>query len=194
MRGAARPDAPRTVAVVALLALLGACTSAPTIRGDATAAADRPFSLSGRLSAKRGADGATANFDWDHTPAHDRIDLASPFGQIIARVDGVADRVVVERPGGATETYPDWRAMTLALLGAPVPMDDLAFWIVGEARAGAAASVERDVQGRAQVLRQQAWEIVYTYPDPSASKPSRVVLTYPDVDRVEVRIAVDRWN
>ena len=55
--------------------------------------------------------------------------------------------------------------MTVALLGAPVPVDDLAFWIRGAAREGGAASVERDALGRVLVLRQQAWEIVYSYPD-----------------------------
>jgi outer membrane lipoprotein LolB len=157
--------------------------------------ADQSFSIDGRLSARRGAEGAAANFAWNHDGGRDRIDFASPFGQVYARVDGSKDRVLVERPGGATESYADWNSLTVALLGAPVPMDDLAFWIRGAARAGNAASVERDAQGRALVLRQQAWEIVYTYPaDAPGVLPSRVVLRRPDVEPVEVRIVVDRWG
>ena len=83
----------------------------------------------------------------------------------------------------------------MTLLSAPVPIDDLAFWIRGAARAGAAASIERDAQRRVLVLRQQAWEIVYTYPDDTPrAMPSRVVLRRPDALPVEVRIVVDRWN
>ena len=157
--------------------------------------ADAPFTIDGRLSAKRGSDGVAANFAWNHEPGRDRIDFASPFGQVYARIENAGNRIVVERPGGATETYPDWKAMTAALLSAPVPMDDLAFWIRGGARAGAEAYVERDAQGRAIVLRQQAWEIAYAYPDDgSSARPSRVKLTYPDAQPVEVRIVVDRWN
>ena len=161
----------------------------------AAPAADQPFTIDGRLSAKRGNDGAAANFAWSHEDGRDRIDLASPFGQVYARIVGGNDRVQVQRPGGATETYPDWKAMTAALLGAPVPMDDLAFWIRGVSRAGAPATAERDAQGRTLVLREQAWEIVYSYPDDSPSaRPSRLVLKYPDVEPVEVRIVADRWN
>src|SRR5258705_5849083 len=111
--------------------LITACTTAPLVRDDGATldATDRSFQISGRLSAKRGTAGATANFDWDHAGNRDRIDLASPFGQVYARIDGTPERIVVERPGGATEAYPDWNAMTVALLGAPVPMNDLAFWV-----------------------------------------------------------------
>ena len=187
------------VAVVAIAVsalFLSACTTvAPRPAEMAVAGADRPFAIDGRLSAKRGSDGATANFAWNHEPGRDRIDLASPFGQVLARVDGGTNRVVVERPGGATETYPDWNTMTIALLGAPVPVDDLAFWIRGAAREGGAASVERDAIGRVLVLRQQAWEIVYSYPDDApGAKPSRVVLKRPDAEPVEVRVVVDRWG
>ena len=157
--------------------------------------ADQPFSIDGRLSAKRGNEGVAANFTWNHEPGRDRVDFASPFGQVYARVDGAGDRVVVERPGGAKDAYPDWKTMTTALLGAPVPMDDLAFWIRGGVRAGTSASVERDAQGRALMLRQQAWEIVYAYPDDAPSaRPSRLKLSYPDTQPVDVRIVVDRWD
>jgi outer membrane lipoprotein LolB len=177
--------------------VITACTTAPLLRDDGATldAADRPFQVSGRLSAKRGTAGAAANFEWDHAGNRDRIDLASPFGQVYARIDGTPERIVVERPGGATEAYSDWSAMTIALLGAPVPMNDLAFWVRGAARAGTRASVERDAQGRVLVLRQQAWEVVYTYADDAPSaRPVRVVLKYPDVEPVEVRVVVDRWN
>ncbi|MEO8344293.1 MAG: outer membrane lipoprotein LolB [Betaproteobacteria bacterium] len=177
--------------------VLAACATAPPARVDtaATVATDTPFSIGGRLSAKRGTNGAAAVFSWDHAGNRDRIDLSSPFGQVYARVDGTAGRVVIERPDGATESFPDWSSMTVALLGAPIPMDDLAFWIRGTARAGVTTSVERDASGRVLVLRQQAWEIVYAYPDNApTARPSRLLLRYPDVEPVEVRVVVDRWN
>ena len=47
--------------------------------------------------------------------------------------------------------------------------------------------VERDTAGRATVLRQDGWEIVFGYRDEGA-QPSRLVLAYPGI---EVRLAVD---
>ena len=183
-------------ALVLATVVISACTTAPMHRAeDAVPALDRPFAIDGRLSAKRGSDGAAANFAWSHEGGRDRIDFASPLGQVYARIDGNGDRILVEQPGSAARSYADWRSMTIALLGAPVPVDDLAFWIRGAARAGTVASVERDAQGRAFVLRQQAWEIVYTYPDDApGARPSRLVLKFPDVEPVEVRIVVDRWS
>ncbi len=177
--------------------VVSACATMPPpqLAQLAVSTTDEPFAVDGRLSARRGADGAAANFAWSHEDARDRIDFSSPFGQVYARIDGGKDRVVVERPGGATESYADWNAMTLALLGAPVPVDQLAFWIRGAARDGAAATVERDAQGRVLVLRQQAWEIVYAYPDDASSvRPSRVTLRRQDAEPVEVRVVVDRWS
>ncbi len=184
------------VALACAAFVVSACTTVPPRPAQpAVSTADEPFAVDGRLSARRGQEGATANFAWKHDDARDRIDFSSPFGQVYARIDGGKDRVVVERPGGATETYADWNSMTLALLGAPVPVDQLAFWIRGAARDGASASVERDAQGRVLVLRQQAWEIVYAYPDDASSaRPSRVTLRRQDAEPVEVRVVVDRWS
>jgi outer membrane lipoprotein LolB len=191
-----RPSRFAGIALACATIALCACTTAPPRQAEtAVPSADQPFAIDGRLSARRGSEGAAANFAWNHENGRDRIDFASPFGQVYARIDANNDRIVVERPGGAIDAYADWSSMTVALLGAPVPMDDLAFWIRGAARARAAASVERDAQGRVLVLRQQAWEIVYTYADDAPhGLPSRLVLKYSDVEPIEVRIAVDRWG
>ena len=184
-----------SVALACAALVLSACASVPQLAQPAVSTADEPFALDGRLSARRGPEGAAANFAWTHEGVRDRIDFSSPFGQVYARIDGAKDRVVVERPGGATETYADWNSMTQALLGAPVPVDQLAFWIRGAAREGASVSAERDAQGRVLVLRQQAWEIVYAYPDDASSaRPSRVTLRRQDAEPVEVRVVVDRWS
>ena len=99
--------------------VLGACTQVPTRQAEiAVSAADQPFAIDGRLSARRGSEGAAANFAWNHEVGRDRIDFASPFGQVYARIDGTAEQIRVERPGGATDAYPDWNSLTLTLLSA----------------------------------------------------------------------------
>ena len=45
-------------------------------------AVDQPFAIDGRLSARRGSEGAAADFAWNHEYGRDRIDFASPFGQV----------------------------------------------------------------------------------------------------------------
>jgi len=55
-----------------------------------------------------------------------------------------------------------------------------------------ASDLERDDAGRALVLRQQGWEIVYGYNDAS-TRPVRLVMRYPGSEPVEVRIVVDTF-
>jgi len=183
---------------IALAALaLAACATLdhPDELAPQGVSATGPFAIAGRLSARRGSDGIAANFSWTHTGALDRIDLATPMGQVVARLEGDETGVRVERPGGESGAYANWSALTNAQFGVTIPVDGLASWIRGAARAGADFSLERDAQGRPLVLRQEAWEVVYAYPDEIASAhPSRVTLRYPDVPPIEVRIVVDRWG
>jgi outer membrane biogenesis lipoprotein LolB len=183
-------------AALVALALAGCATVSPTDEGARPGvSADAPFAMAGRLSARRGSEGIAANFAWTHDGALDRIDFASPLGQVVARLEGDATGVRVERPGGESGVYPDWSTLTTTQFGVTIPVDGLSSWIRGAARPGAAFSLERDTQGRPLVLRQQAWEIVYAYPDELAdARPSRVTLRYPDSPPVEVRIVVDRWG
>jgi outer membrane lipoprotein LolB len=185
-------------AALALLFLAGCASVSPPVNAPPAAlvaqTGDGPFTVAGRLSARRGADGIAANFVLTHEPPEDRIDLATPLGQVIARLEGDTTGVRVERADGTSTRYADWTALTNSQFGVTIPVDGLSMWIRGAARPGQQSSMERDAFGRALVLRQQAWEIVYAYPDDApATLPSRVTLRFPDEPPVEVRIVVDRW-
>ena len=125
----------------------------------------------------------------------DRVDVATPLGQTLARLVGDGAGVRIERPGQAVESYKDWDAVTQAVFGVVVPVEGLAAWIVGEPVADVPFGIERDRRERPSVLRQHGWEIVYAYADDaSAQRPTRLVMRYPDVEPVEVRIVIDQWT
>jgi outer membrane lipoprotein LolB len=152
--------------------------------------ADVAFEVAGRLSARHGDAAATAQFTWTHAPGRDELTLATPLGQGLARLAGASGRVRVDFADGRWAEAVDWTTLTASALGAPVPVDGLAWWIRGAPHPGSAHSLEGDGAGRASVLRQDGWEIVLSYPDEAASRPSRLWLRYPEVD---VRIVVDAW-
>lgn len=179
--------------VLALMAVSGCATVAPAPAPSA-ATVEAAFDASGRLSARRGSEGAAIHFTWVHASDADRFDVSTPLGQIAARLRGDAAGVRVERPGEAPEAYPDWNALTRAVLGVAIPVDGLATWIQGAPSARAAFALERDAAGRPLVLRQQGWEIVYAYADDAADRPARLVMRYPDSEPIEVRIVVDRFT
>lgn len=187
--------APRRAAALLVAALAGCAAVAPLPVPDVPAPPDAPFEISGRLSARRGADGVAAHFSWSHAEGRDRIDVATPTGQVIARMERDAAGIRVERPNAPAAAFADWGALTRDVLGVAIPVDGLAAWIRGAPAPGERYGVERDGAGRVSVLRQQGWEIVYAYADaPPPARPARLVMRYPDSEPVEVRVVVDRWS
>jgi len=182
-----------TIAVI----VLTACTTlgpVSTGRVDPTAKGNG-FDIEGRLSARRGTAAVASNFTWSHTPVHDRLDFASPLGQIYARVSGNKGGVNVEHADGRSDSYSDWSTLSLALFGLAIPVDGLSTWILGAPRPEQPFTIERDAVGRPSVLRQHGWEVVYSYAAADArERPKRLVLRNKDTEPIEVRVVIDRWN
>ena len=182
--------------MAALAAAAASCASLPQPASPPAAigAADAPFSIGGRISARRGDAGVAGAFTWVHDTSHDAIDLATPLGQTLARLEGNARGVTVRLQDGRVETAPTWQELTEQAFGVVIPVEGLAAWIRGVPRAGARFSVERDAGGRTAVLSQDGWDIVYAYADDASKQPFRVSLSYPGASPVEVRVVVDRWQ
>ncbi len=180
-------------AALAWFVVAGCATVAP-VPAPAPVNVEVAFDAAGRLSARRGNDGAAVHFTWAHSADADRFDVATPLGQVVARMRGNGAGVRVERPGEAPVAYSDWSALTREVLGVAIPVDGLASWIQGAPTSPAAFDIERDAGGRPVVLRQQGWEIVYTYAEVGAPvRPTRLVMRYPDSEPIEVRVVVDRF-
>jgi outer membrane lipoprotein LolB len=172
---------------MALAALtVAACASMPpqTAPRVLAASADAPFTIDGRLSVKRGGEALAANFSWRHAPPRDELVLSTPLGQTLAEIaaDASVPRYELRGAEGRREEARDWAALTERALGAPLPVDGLAAWIVGMPRAGTLYSIEPDAQGRIALLRQDGWEIVYAYADNDANLPARIQLSRFDID------------
>jgi len=185
----------RGLVVATFAVLLAACASAPPPSMRTTAdAADTPFSIAGRISARRGDAGVAGAFTWTHDAAHDAIDLSTPLGQTLAKLEGGANGVEVRLPDGRTQTAATWRELTERAFGVTIPVDGLSAWVRGVPRAAEPFTIERDARGRPALLRQQGWEVVYAYADDAAERPLRASLSYPGPDTIEVRVVVDRWQ
>ncbi|MEO8755475.1 MAG: lipoprotein insertase outer membrane protein LolB [Casimicrobiaceae bacterium] len=183
------------LAVIAVAGAAGCATVVPPPVAPVAIETAAAFDASGRLSARRGSEGVAANFTWAHAPDSDRFDVATPLGQVIARLSGDPSGVNLQRPGQVPVAYADWSALTRDVFGVAIPVDGLASWIQAQPVAGTAFDLERDAHGRPLVLRQQGWEIVYAYANPQpAANPMRLVMRYPDSEPIEVRIVVDRWQ
>jgi outer membrane lipoprotein LolB len=185
---------PRTFAACLLATALASCATLPPPASTPApvSATDTPFSIGGRISARRGDAGVAGAFSWSHDAQQDAIDLVSPLGQTLAQLEGRAQEVSVRLSDGRVETAATWRSLTERAFGVTIPVDGLAWWIRGTPHPQSRFDIERDAAGRVSALRQDGWEIVYTYADDAARQPMRVTLRYPGAEPIEVRVVVDR--
>ena len=67
----------RGVVAAAFVVFVAACATAPPSTSERATidAADAPFSITGRISARRGDAGVAGSFNWIHDATHDAIDL-----------------------------------------------------------------------------------------------------------------------
>jgi outer membrane lipoprotein LolB len=183
--------------VVAFALVLAACampapvTMAPM--APIVPLSDTAFDVDGRLSARRGDDGIAVGFSWRHDPPRDALTVTTPLGQVVAELAGDAARHEVELvlADGRREVAADWPALTSRALGFSLPVAGLSAWVRGAPHAASAWTVEADASGRAGVLRQDGWEIVFGYADDGERRPARLRLVGSET---EMRIAIDRWH
>lgn len=181
----------RALAAAAAFALAGCAGLPPASRTGAAFAPlpDAAFEIAGRLSARHGSEGVAAGFRWRHGSGKDELLFSTPIGGALARLDGDATGVRLALADGRTAEDGDWEALTRRVLGAPLPVRGLAWWVRASPHPDSAFAAEADAAGRLLVLRQDGWQIVYAYRDAEA-RPMRVVLVYPDI---ELRLVVDAW-
>jgi outer membrane lipoprotein LolB len=176
---------------VLVAAALAACAQVARVDREASPMVDTPFAVAGRLSARHASDALSANFNWQHQADTDSIALATPLGQTLATLERNHDSVTIVLADGRRASADTFDALTAKTFGVPLPVSGLTWWIRGHPRTGSAFSMERDAAGRADVLRQDGWEIVYTYGDDATPLPRRLTLAYPDID---IRVVVDQWR
>jgi outer membrane lipoprotein LolB len=124
---------------------------------------------------------------------HQRLELASPLGTTVARID-------VE-PGGARATGAqmqdvqgaDADALTEQLLGWRLPVTGLSDWIEGRPVPGRPARVDRE-NGRIVAIEQDGWIIRLPEVFEANTRPRRLLLERPgalNAPAVDLRLIVD---
>lgn len=192
--------------LLSLLVFLAACTS-PTKRthlGDNTPDA---FSLSGRFTvnyqkpndtgAENSSDSVSGNFDWEQENQQTLIDLRSPFGQTIAKIqidpqtEMQAHLLLPDQPPISAASA---EILTQQQLGWRLPVNGLRYWLLGQANPHSTPQITQ-TNNRITRLIQDQWQVDYL--SWHNQQPQRITLRWPSdapTPALELRLVLDTWD
>jgi len=182
---------------VALLAS-GCATLPPPGEGDWPARREAlqaldDWALTGRVAVAAGAEGFSGGLRWRQDGARAEIDMRGPLGgtALAIRVDGAA--ITVTDAGGTTLDGEEARRLTREYVGAPLPLSELRYWLLGAPAPGSEFRETLGPDARLAALEQAGWQVRYTRYGTAGAQvlPERMELTAGDV---RLRIAIAGWR
>ncbi|MGB3428623.1 MAG: outer membrane lipoprotein LolB [Burkholderiaceae bacterium] len=106
------------------------------------------------------------------------IDLASPLGTTVARIEVGPDGARASGPGVNEVQGPDADALTEQMLGWRLPVSGMSDWIEGRPAPGRPARVERD-GNRPVLIEQDGWTVRLAETFQATGRPRLMVLERP---------------
>ncbi|MDO9190175.1 MAG: lipoprotein insertase outer membrane protein LolB [Sulfurimicrobium sp.] len=176
------------------LLLLGGCATQPPRLPAMADIQNFPatFLLNGRIGVQHDGQGFSGNLSWRHNGGEDEIQLRSPLGQTVARIQRNAKSVTLDTPEGHY-TAQSPAELTEQVLGWRLPLEGMQHWVLGRPTPDGAVEIERDDSLRVTRLRQQEWSIEYRdyRMEGNFVLPSRIVMRN---DTLEIKLVVDNWE
>lgn len=193
----------RKLLMVAVLALLAACTTAPRrisadsallaaqVEREAALAREGAWKLTGRLAVSDGRDGGSGRIEWIQDGDTYQITLNAPVTRQSWKLAGNASFARLDGLEGGPFFGDDAESLLAEHVGWQVPFSDLIAWMRG-ARASGPASMEFGETGLPALIVQRGWRIEYrafnTAPLPLPTK------VFAAQGERKVRMQVDRWE
>lgn len=186
-------------AVIVVSVLLSACSSlSPVSKDHVLVSASDVLQRNGRFAVlvvdktqDKNSDSVQGNFSWVSKGQHVLLDLSSPLGQILARVEVTASGTRLTRSNG--DVLEAWSPDELIeeVLGRQFPVSGLRYWIRGQAMPNfPLEQAKYDGQQRLTQFQQAGWRV--TLQEYDAHGPKRFhLLNNQTTDRVTIRIVIN---
>lgn len=117
------------------------------------------WKLEGRIAAKMGQEGWSANLFWEHEGGQERLRISGPFNQGVVSVIVQKDLVYINEGNGVTRFSRDPDAYLRERLGFSVPLQSLRYWLLGLPAPG--LDYQADEGGVMKGFKQQGWALAY---------------------------------
>src|SRR5690606_5224498 len=134
-------------------------------------------------------DAVQGGFAWRDTLNGQRLDLANPVGNTLARIDVKPGQALLTRTDGTTEAAANPDAVVEQVLGSPIPVGGLRDWLRGRLAQGPAEHVEKDSEGRLARFSQNDWRVELSRYDEQGPRMLRMRRTEPERD-ISLRLVI----
>ncbi|MEQ1668260.1 MAG: lipoprotein insertase outer membrane protein LolB [Sulfuriferula sp.] len=148
--------------LILMLSLAGCASTPPAVQvQQLNPVAALPFELDGRIALRYQDQSSTAGLHWSHSVAQDVVTLSSPLGSTLAVLTRNKDGVSLIDSEQRMHQAQDSRELTEKLLGVKLPLDYLAYWVLGQAVPNVTYQTEMDAAATLARLQQAGWVINY---------------------------------
>lgn len=174
--------------------LLAACASTPLVPLNSREAAGR-FAVDARFALRLAPPGEAVQssggrLSWQHDERGERILVANPLGVGLAEISSDSHGARLKAGNGEVREAATADELFASITGRPLPVGKLAGWLTGRS---ATATISRDFLGRPQDLREDGWQVSYSYDDEAADAlPARLEIR--QGDELELRLRIESWS
>jgi|SRR5690625_68092 len=183
----------RWLAVVTLAVLLGACAH-PAMEPDESARLQRHgrFSLT-VIEAGDTVDAIQGGFAWKDTGHQVQVDLSNPLGSTLARITVGTKQAELQYSDGRREVARSPDALAAKVLGNPIPVSGLRYWLHGQTSEDSHGSSKADTvpENDTQEFTDAGWHVNLSQYD--AQGPTRLLLERREGhQQLKLRLVVNR--
>ena len=189
------------MSALATLLLAGCGTLAPVPGAENARRFHDDISVGGRLAVRYQQDGkpesVQGKFQWQQMATRTDIELASPLGQTLARITLLPGSAILEQSGKPTAEATNASALTKAMLGWPLPVEGLRYWLQGFVRtlSGDLLAVpvgdNNEQEGDGWRVRYVSWQQIDGRTCPKRIDFSRLEA---GTGEIALRLVIDDWR
>ena len=154
------------------------------------------WTVKGRIGVKTPEQGFTSNLSWQHLSDKQQFRIYGSFGKTYAELIQSATGATLELSDKEIYQSTDVEQLLHQVLGYPLPIEHLEYWILGLPYPGNDSDLTFDKSGHLQTISYQQWKISYKKYKRFASfdglyLPSKITVTDGEVT---LRLSLRDWS
>ena len=154
------------------------------------------WTVKGRIGVKTPELGFTSNLSWQYQDDKQQLRIYGSFGQTHAEITQSENEATLEIPDKEIYRSNDIENLIVNVLGYPLPIEHLKYWILGLPYPGNNSRLILDEQGMPQTINYKQWEISYSkyklFNDfDNLYLPSKIMITD---GKVKLRLSLREWH